>query len=132
MDHLVQQQGLSDLFDIDSAGTGGWHVGENCDPRTARVLREHGIAQPTRARQLSRQDFVDFDYLIAMDRSHEKHLFNMGAPTDKVSLFLDWDPLTKGEEVEDPYYGSERGFVEMYAVIEAGCSAMLCALQTAD
>ena len=68
--HLVEQEGLQDQFEIDSAGTGAWHVGERADARSTLVAEQHGIELDSRARQVEPEDFERFDYIIAMDRDN--------------------------------------------------------------
>lgn len=63
----MEKQGLKSEFHIDSAGTASYHVGDRPDDRTLQVLKENGVESPHRARQLSKKDFVDFDYILVMD-----------------------------------------------------------------
>ena len=68
--YLVEDQGLTNQFLIDSAGTGSWHVGDRPDGRAALVAEQHGINLDSRARQIQDEDFSRFDYIIAMDREN--------------------------------------------------------------
>ena len=111
---------------VDSAGTGGWHVGETPDRRAQAEARKRGYdLSHQRARQTSAQDFRDFDLIFAMDRSNLANLTqlrpdNAGA---KLSLFLDLLPDQPMREVPDPYY--EDGFDTVLDLIEDGCDALI-------
>src|SRR6476659_9536322 len=72
--HLVAQAGLASRITADSAGTGGWHIGQQPHHGTRRVLREQGIDYTHAARQVSPADFASFDYIIALDRGHLSEL----------------------------------------------------------
>ncbi len=70
----MEEEGLDDHFSIDSAGTGAWHVGERPDGRASLVAQQHGINLDSRARQVQKEDFERFDYMIAMDRENLRAL----------------------------------------------------------
>lgn len=103
---------------IDSAGTASYHVGSEPDPRTLSTLVENGIDDYSHAgRQVSFNDFAEFDYILAMDRDNLRNLQRLslrekrpsGAKGAQVMLFGDFGGV-KGEEVVDPYYGARDGF----------------------
>ncbi|QLG09657.1 low molecular weight phosphotyrosine protein phosphatase [Deinococcus sp. D7000] len=105
---------------VDSAGTGDWHVGRPADPRSVAVARAHGLALTGRARQLTAQDFVDFDVIVAMDAQNLQDARRL-APADAragLHLIRDWDTQAPGEDVPDPYYGGPDGFENVYAMLE--------------
>ena len=107
--HLVEEAGVSDEFEIDSAGTGSWHVGERPDTRAIAVARAHGITLPSRARQITPEDLDHFDYVIAMDLENVRNLENMAesSRTDvQIHLLREFDPEHTGDEVTDPSYGA--------------------------
>lgn len=112
--HKVQELGYSDRFGlIDSFGTGGWHVGDSPDHRSASTCRKHGVPVNHRAQQISSRDFARFDYVIGMDESNKGDLLHM-KPRDsktRVALFGEWktDPQFSNI-VLDPYYGGRLGF----------------------
>ncbi len=110
---LVQRAGLGDAIAIDSAGTGAWHVGKAPDQRAQDAARARGIdLSVQRARQLQKSDFIEFDYLLAMDESNLTELLQRApAPCPSaIALFLDYAPGTGYREVPDPYYGDGDGF----------------------
>ena len=127
--HLLTEAGLSDRFEIDSAGTGDWHVGERPDARATKVAREHGIELPSIARQVEEGDLVHFDYVIAMDRDNLRTLRRMaasaGAQEAHVELLRDFDPRRDSEDVPDPYYGGASGFENVYQIVRRSCQALL-------
>lgn len=129
---LVEEAGLSDKFEIDSAGTGSWHVGERPDSRAAMVAREHGVELDCRARQVTAKDFHDFDYVIAMDRENLRALERMASSSAgdaEVHLLREYDPDPEGEEVPDPYYGGVSGFENVYQIVTRSCEGLLTRLR---
>lgn len=126
--HLATQRGVVDHFDIDSAGTGGWHAGDAPDPRAIDVALRHGITLDSKARQIRRSDFKQFDLLLCMDEDNREHLEAMGAPEHKLKLLLEFDPKAPAREVPDPYYGEIDGFMTVYQLVNGACAALLDSL----
>jgi protein-tyrosine phosphatase len=125
----LHRAGLTEGVTIDSAGTGGWHVGETPDPRTCEAAARRGIALEHRARQFRRDDFARFDLIVAMDQANRRALLAM-APDDearaKVFLLRSFDPAAPaGAEVPDPYYGDGDGFERVLDICEAACAGLL-------
>lgn len=130
--HLVDDAGLSERFEIDSAGTGSWHVGERPDARAAMVASEHGVELDSRARQVTEQDLHDFDYVIAMDRENLRSLERMAGASGcdaELSLLRAYDPDPDGDEVPDPYYGGVSGFENVYDIVARSCEGLLTRLR---
>lgn len=130
MQDLVNQAGLSDKIEVDSAGTGGWHVGDSAHHGTRKILKKHNIPYDGRARQFRRDDISRFDYVLAMDKSnlHNIHrLIGESKPENTViTLFLHYANqvgITDIEEVPDPYYTGD--FDHVYKLVESGCIALL-------
>jgi protein-tyrosine phosphatase len=128
---LVQEAGLGRRVQLDSAGTGGWHVGEPPDSRAIAAARARGIELHGAAREVTRTDFDDFDLVLAMDRSNMRALRRL-APTDqareKVRLLREFDPASAGAtdlDVPDPYYGAAGGFDEVLDLVQAACAGLL-------
>ncbi|KAG9284025.1 hypothetical protein G9A89_022799 [Geosiphon pyriformis] len=109
--HTVQQKGLKDRFHIDSAGTAGYHVGERPDNRSIQTCKIHNIPVDSYARQVKREDFREFDYILCMDNSNLADLNDLKPKNSKaiVKLFGNYDP--QGDLIiRDPYYGGNDGF----------------------
>jgi len=125
---LVQQQALHDLVLIDSAGTHAYHVGNPPDPRAQRTALGRGIdLSLLRARQVCHEDFVHFDYILAMDRDNLADLLGICPPEHqaKLSLLLPHAPHLELQEVPDPYYGGPAGFERVLDMIETASQGLL-------
>jgi protein-tyrosine phosphatase len=131
--YMADEADLGDRFVVDSAGTGGWHVGERPDSRMVRVAAQKGLNYSGTARQIKRSDFDDFDYLIAMDRDNRAMLLSMArgaAQQAKIRLLREFDPQSSPDaEVPDPYYGGIDGFETTYRIVERACRGLLDALK---
>lgn len=131
MRSLVCEAGLEESIELDSAGTGAWHVGSPPDARAVAAARARGIELDGSARQVRRDDFDDFDLVLAMDRSNMRELrqlANGGRGRAKVRLLREFDPASgAGEdpEVPDPYYGAAGGFDEVLDLVQAACAGLL-------
>jgi protein-tyrosine phosphatase len=126
--HLLEQRGLSDKVQVDSAGTGGYHIGDPADPRSMQAARRRGVNLPSRARQFEKSDMQRFDYVLAMDSSNLYALerISAGQQREKIHLLRDFDPNSaKGSSVPDPYYGGDRGFEEVLDQCFAACEGLL-------
>ena len=129
MRHLLENERLTTRIEIDSAGTGDWHVGEPPDRRATAAGRRRGIDITGRARQVVASDFESFDYVIAMDRSNQSDLVRL-APSagyeTKVVLFRSFDPDSPpGADVPDPYYGKGDGFETVLDICDSACRGLL-------
>lgn len=120
---LVEEAGLADQIQVDSAGTGSWHVGEPAHRGTLQVLRKHGIAYNGRARQVRAQDMTPHTYLIALDQSNLNDLRRMFGPHPRLYRLLDFASSTKERDVPDPYYSGNFDYV--YSLVEDGCRGLL-------
>ena len=129
--HKAKQRGVDGQFEIDSAGTGGWHAGEPPDARVCMVASKRGVGMTGAARQIKREDFAYFDHLICMDQDNLNHVLAMGAPPAKVRLLLACDPKAGCREVPDPYYGGTDGFEHVFSLVDSACEALLNELLTA-
>lgn len=130
--HYVRQDGLADRFLADSAGLGGWHIGDRADPRTRRVAEGHGIPVPSLARQFHERDFDRFDLIVAMDGDHLAELLSRApaAHRGKVRLMRDYDRAENhGKDVPDPYYGGPQGFESVHQMLAVSCRSLLDTLK---
>lgn len=127
----ARARGLADRFEVDSCGTGAWHVGERADRRSIAVAKRHGIELPSIARQLDpARDFDRFHWLIAMDRANVRSLLAAGAPPGRVRLVRTFDPDTAGRpgddlDVPDPYDWPGEGFEDVYQMLDRACRGLL-------
>jgi protein-tyrosine phosphatase len=124
---LAEQKGLALALEIDSAGTGAWHIGDPPDRRSIQAARRHGIDISTlRGRQVAAADFSDFDLILGMDENNVRTLKRLAPDgmAQKVHLFLDY--ASGGQrDVPDPYYEGPEAFEALYQMLEAGCSSLL-------
>ena len=128
---LVREAGLEDAIELDSAGTGAWHVGNPPDGRATETARARGIMLDGAARQVRREDFNDFDLVLAMDRKNLANLRRL-APDERARartrLLREFDPASVGVDdldVPDPYYGGSRGFEDVLDIVQAACAGLL-------
>ncbi|HEV7936715.1 MAG TPA: low molecular weight protein-tyrosine-phosphatase [Solirubrobacteraceae bacterium] len=135
---LVAEAGLQEQIELDSAGTGAWHVGEPPDARATAAARARGIVLDGAARQVRAADFESFDLILAMDDSN-LHALRQLAPDDaareKVSLLREFDPSSAGLndlDVPDPYYDSQRGFEIVLDQVQAACAGLLEHVRSSD
>ncbi len=130
---LVEEEGLADRFRIDSAGTGGWHVGEAPDGRATVVAARNGVTLESRARQLTPEDLREFDVVIAMDQDNLRHIERMAATAGgeaRLHLLREFDPRSDdGVEVPDPYYGGPSGFENVFQMVRRSCEGLLTHLR---
>ena len=142
---LVREQGLQDLIEVDSAGTGDWHVGQRPDPRAAAAAARRGISLDGVARQVEVADFETFHLILAMDESNAIALEEIApdaAAAAKVRLLREFE--RGGSEVRqarsrpaadldvpDPYHGGESGFECVLDLIEGACAGVLRELERA-
>ena len=124
--HMVDQAGLSDEFYIDSAATSREEIGNPPHRGTQRKLRQVGIlCIPHRARQMKKDEYDEFDYIIGMDTLNIRNINRMignGDPQGKVSKLLDFTER-KGQDIADPWYTGD--FDETYRDVKEGCEALL-------
>ena len=118
--HQICRRGLSDDVRVTSAGTGGWHVGDAADDRASHVLREHGYPTSHRATSID-ADHLSADLIVALGRNHARMLCEMGVAPDRIRMLRSFDRRSGAHalDVEDPYYGTQEDFEEVFAVIEA-------------
>ena len=130
--NLVAVRGLERHYEIDSAGTGAWHVGEKPDARSVAVARRNGVDLTSRARQVDATDFTAFDYVIAMDGQNLSDLRALAwrhGGEARLHLLREFDPEPGDHQVPDPYYGGPDGFDDVFAMVHRSCAALLAHLE---
>jgi protein-tyrosine phosphatase len=131
---LLREQGLEDAVEVDSAGTGSWHLGDPPDARATATAQARGITLAGAARQVAPADFEDYDLILAADRLNLRDLAAVtpaGAHAE-VQLLRAFDPASAGApdlDVPDPYYGGDDGFEHVLDLVEAACRGLLDALR---
>lgn len=134
--HMAEEQGVDEKYEVDSAGTSAYHVGETPDARMRQVARDHGLMYTGRAKQFQHEDFDDFDLIIAMDTENRDVLKRMAASQDqerKIRLMRDFDPQSGAEEaVPDPYYGGKEGFERVFRIVKRSTRGLLEALESGE
>ena len=122
---IVEEEGGSGRWEIDSAGTGGWHVGEQPDRRMRIHARQRGIELNHRCRKVTAADFDDFDLVIPMDSSNEMNLRRMAPSLEAARKIVPMatfiDDSFNYDHVPDPYYEGSEGFELVLDLLENGC-----------
>jgi len=130
---VIAHSGLQNAIQVDSAGTGDWHIGEKPDARARKAASERGYdLESLRSRQIELHDYENFDYILAMD---EQNLANMRSQCpeqyqQKLQLFLDYLPSSSSAPpppaaVPDPYYSGLDGFQLVLDLVEDAAEQLL-------
>lgn len=119
-EHLTQHE--TDRFLADSAGTSTYHIGELPDDRAIAIAQMNHIVLGHRARQIQKEDFEKFDYIIAMDKTNYQNILTLksrvsNASEPKIMLMRSFDSVKEQLEVPDPYYGSQQDFERVYDIL---------------
>lgn len=106
----IENHGDSDRVQVDSAGTGSWHIGQPADPRSIAEGSRRGAKMTMTARRVHKSDFDEFDLIVAMDRENLSDLHHWeGSRPEKIRLLRSFDPSADSKDVPDPYYDEEKG-----------------------
>jgi protein-tyrosine phosphatase len=127
--HLVEEKKLQKSWQIDSAGTAGYHIGEAPDHRTVKNAKKNGVdLSKLRARKFSVSDFDEFDAIYVMDESNYENVIALSKNPEhhkKVDYLLNVTHSGKNLPVPDPYYGSEKNFEEVFQLVYAACVKLI-------
>lgn len=119
---------LSKDFEVDSAGTGHWHIGNPPDVRSIATAEKHDInIAHLKGRQFAKKDFIEFDYIYVMDNQNYTDVIKLAATdTEKSKVKLILDEIFPGEKVDvpDPYYGLQDGFEKVYHMLDQACDTI--------
>ena len=134
---LVEKSGFSKKIHTDSCGTSTYHLGENPDYRTLQTLHEKGLKSHHRARQIRKEDFTEFDYLIPMDGKNMVDIITefpaeSSALGSRLVLMRDFDSLPGNRDVPDPYWSGKEGFEEVYQILLRSGKKLLMAIEKAE
>jgi protein-tyrosine phosphatase len=134
---VLRKDGLHSRVEVDSAGTGGWHIGEPADRRARAAARRRGIELTGTARQVRPADLDHFDLVLAADGSNRRELLRLAGDDPqrraKVRLLREFDDsaVQSGDlDVPDPYYGDGDGFERVLDIVEAACRGLLAELRS--
>ena len=124
---VVADAGCDGDFEIDSAGTIGYHAGSPPDHRMAATLVVRGYRIHGKARRVTAADLDRFDLVLAMDRDNEHELHHLASPANrhKIRRFTEFCTGHDAADVPDPYYGGQQGFEHVVDLIEDGCAGLL-------
>jgi len=121
---MAAKENLDKHIAVDSAGTSGWHVGDRPHAGTLRILKAYGISsEGLVGRQLVREDFERFDYIVGMDASNIADIRSITRQPDHPKILRLLDLTEHRKDVPDPYYTGD--FQETYDLVTAGCRALL-------
>jgi len=135
---LVAEAGLAERIVVASAGTGAWHVGSPPDARAAATARARGVTLDGSARLVTREDFEQFDMLLAMDAQNARALMSAASgdrQRSKIHLLREFDPAAApdgGLDVPDPYYGGDGGFDAVFDLVQAACVGLLARIRAGE
>jgi len=129
---LVREADLADRIEVDSAGTGDWHVGDPPDERSREEAARRGVAVQGAARQIHRRDFTRWDYIVAMDRDNLRELRALAPHPEarrKLHLLRHFEAESEdAHDVPDPYYGGAKGFSRVFEICDRSCRGLLAHL----
>lgn len=130
--HLVDKRNLEEYFEIDSAGTSAYHIGESANSKSQRTAQQHGITLHSKARQFKASDLNYFDLVLAMDQENYSNLQRLDENQqhdNKIAKMRDFDPNPGNGNVPDPYYGGIEGFENVFQIVKRSCEQLLNELE---
>ena len=118
----IAEHGLGSICEVDSCGTSNYHIGDPADNRTIANAKKNNVTIDHCARQLTVEDLTSFDFILAMDKSNYHNILRLvkegSSLRKKVKLIREYDPVSEGGEVPDPYHGGEQGFQEVFDILD--------------
>ena len=129
----IKDRDLENLFVVDSAGTGGWHVGNLADRRMREAALSRGIELTSRSRKIDHNDLYEFDHILVMDKDNlnaVKSLIkdNTYPINSKIKLILSYSKKSQLDEVPDPYYGGQNGFEKVLDLLDNAIDELINSL----
>ena len=128
--NLINDKGISNEFMVDSAGTGSWHVGKKADSRMRFAAKQRNINITSNARQIKKDDFSKFKYIVVMDNSNFNNVIDLknrvkGSDFAKILKIQDFSSTFIEKEVPDPYFGGDSGFDHVLDILEDSVTCFL-------
>ena len=128
---LIEESELSQLIEVDSAGTHAYHIDEPPDARARQAAARRGIdISSLRGRRATARDIDEFDYVLAMDEENYHNLIRMQGERENIRMFLEFSRNFDDREVPDPYYGGSGGFERVLDMIEDACEGLLADIKS--
>ena len=129
----IKDRELENLFVVDSAGTGGWHVGNLADRRMREAALSRGIELTSRSRKIDHNDLYEFDHILVMDKDNlnavksliKDHTYPINS---KIKLILSYSKKSQLDEVPDPYYGGQNGFENVLDLLDDAIDELIHSL----
>jgi len=131
---MIDEEGVSGRFEVDSAGTHAYHEGEAPDLRAQKAAQARDVKlKHLKARKVVNGDFEDYDYILAMDQDNYSILTEACSEEhqQKIKYFLEFAPNLKNHEVPDPYYGGRYGFETVLDLVEEASAGFISTLKKA-
>ena len=128
--NLINDKGIGNQFIVDSAGTGSWHVGKKADSRMRFAAKQRNINITSHARQIRKDDFLKFKYILVMDNSNFNNVLDFknrvkGSDFARILKIQDFSSIFSEKEVPDPYFGGDAGFDYVLDILEDSVSCFL-------
>ena len=129
----IKERDLEKLFVVDSAGTGGWHVGNLSDPRMRETALSRGIELTSRSRKIEESDLYEFDHILVMDNDNLDAVKSLikdhkNPVNSKIKLILSYSKNSQSDEVPDPYYGGQNGFEKVLDLLNDAIDELIDSL----
>ena len=129
----IKDRDLEKLFVVDSAGTGGWHVGNRADPRMLETALSRGIELTSISRKIEEKDLYEFDQILVMDNDNLNAVNSLikdhqNPIKSKIKLILSYSKNSQLEEVPDPYYGGQNGFDKVLDLLDDAIDGLIDSL----
>ena len=129
----IKERDLEQLFVVDSAGTGSWHVGNLPDKRMRATALSRGIELTSRSRQIEENDLYEFDQILVMDQDNLDAVKSLtkdqnNPVNSKIKLILSYSKNFQLDEVPDPYYGGKNGFEKVIDLLDDAMDGLIDSL----
>jgi protein-tyrosine phosphatase len=131
--HKIKAKKLEAIYEADSCGTSNYHIGEPPDHRTIRNALKNDVTIEHLGRQLTERDLESFDFVLAMDRSNYNNIFRLRNAMEhnhKILMMRQFDIVDEDGEVPDPYYGGDRGFQDVFDILERSIESFIGYLES--